>query len=549
MDHPCHNAALPPFKAGEQRLLEVRISSSSSDGLGNSDFVSPTESESSDVLPDQRRGPIRAVKILPSIEGGPATPSLSIDCPSISMSDATSPSLGSNGFCLSPYLRLHSQENSSDYTPSRGFTSISPSTSGVGSMSRPNSDDNTMEYSITTTSISNPELDLSVSSCGSPESEDVELKPRQTLKGRFRMLHEIAPIPTTLPTAPSHLTKITLSEEPVVYDSMPQASTLSLHSRSVNRATNYAQLDRQVRAISSIPPPEFYGQHIEPTRLFKHYRGLDPKQIAVKDARYDASRKDAITKSADCFANPTLVTMSQWCKDDLDCIPYIDLSDDANNSHDAITEVAGLNGTTDSNLQTRLSVDVVDGQCGTSDSMKRKRQVYEDENAPTPRKAFKKYVTDKLNSLDGPEKHQFQHETREILQNLFNDSDSLADIIADTSAFTEQTQEHRSETSQPSTSQSQSQSSRCKKSRKATVAELEKQYPRFSKDLPAEGSAPDSEIIRIGKLESGYERHRNAPYAFSYRGRLYHPWTYLLQAQDEDGQPVWTLNTIRRLAR
>ena len=87
------------------------------------------------------------------------------------------------------------------------------------------------------------------------------------------------------------------------------------------------------------------------------------------------------------------------------------------------------------------------------------------------------------------------------------------------------------------------------KRRTKSVAERVLVQPRLASDIPPQGALPESEIIRIGKLINPYERHRAAPYAFSYHGRVYKPWAYLAHKRGEDGELVWQLDVVRRVLR
>ena len=81
------------------------------------------------------------------------------------------------------------------------------------------------------------------------------------------------------------------------------------------------------------------------------------------------------------------------------------------------------------------------------------------------------------------------------------------------------------------------------------VAEREILHPRLPPNIPPEGPLPESEIIRIGKIINPYERHRAAPYAFSYWGRVYKRWKYLAQKRGDDGELVWDMAVVNRVNR
>ena len=69
------------------------------------------------------------------------------------------------------------------------------------------------------------------------------------------------------------------------------------------------------------------------------------------------------------------------------------------------------------------------------------------------------------------------------------------------------------------------------------------EHPQLDKDVHRDLRLPDEAIIEIGKNPNAYERHRQAPYAFSRRGRLYTGrgcYKHLLAQTDENGSMVWS---------
>ena len=69
------------------------------------------------------------------------------------------------------------------------------------------------------------------------------------------------------------------------------------------------------------------------------------------------------------------------------------------------------------------------------------------------------------------------------------------------------------------------------------------EHPQLDKDVHRDLRLPDEAIIEIGKNPNAYERHRQAPYAFSRRGRLYTGrgcYKHLLARTDENGSMVWS---------
>lgn len=77
--------------------------------------------------------------------------------------------------------------------------------------------------------------------------------------------------------------------------------------------------------------------------------------------------------------------------------------------------------------------------------------------------------------------------------------------------------------------------------------EWQRQHPKLDKNVPR---TPDEEVIRIGKIKNAYERHVQAPCAFSRRGRLYKGpdgYKHLLTQIDENGSTVWDFEEVTRI--
>lgn len=60
-----------------------------------------------------------------------------------------------------------------------------------------------------------------------------------------------------------------------------------------------------------------------------------------------------------------------------------------------------------------------------------------------------------------------------------------------------------------------------RKSKKKCVAERELSEPRLPRDVSVNRRKSDAELLQIAMLITPYQRHRRAPYAFSYLGKLY----------------------------
>lgn len=88
--------------------------------------------------------------------------------------------------------------------------------------------------------------------------------------------------------------------------------------------------------------------------------------------------------------------------------------------------------------------------------------------------------------------------------------------------------------------------SRKRKSRPSLEARRAKR-PMLSDNVPEHERLSDDEIVEVGKVINGYERHKAAPYAFGVGGRLKAQYKYLLDLHGVDGLPVWTPDEISRI--
>ena len=82
-----------------------------------------------------------------------------------------------------------------------------------------------------------------------------------------------------------------------------------------------------------------------------------------------------------------------------------------------------------------------------------------------------------------------------------------------------------------------------RKRKRKPVAERKRDLPELSRDVPAHLRLPDADLIAIGRNTSPYERHRAAPYAFTWRGRLLAEYDYLLRWEGNG----WTAKEIKRV--
>lgn len=86
-----------------------------------------------------------------------------------------------------------------------------------------------------------------------------------------------------------------------------------------------------------------------------------------------------------------------------------------------------------------------------------------------------------------------------------------------------------------------------RKSRTTTAQRQAGGEPKLDRNVPHHLRESDEVLLDIGKNPKRYQRHRLAPYAFSYVGRLYAEYIKLLTARDEEGNNVWDCQVIRRL--
>lgn len=73
--------------------------------------------------------------------------------------------------------------------------------------------------------------------------------------------------------------------------------------------------------------------------------------------------------------------------------------------------------------------------------------------------------------------------------------------------------------------------------------------PELSRHVARHLRLPEERIIEIGRTVESYERHKAAPYAFSWSGRLYAKYHHLLEQKKADGELVWTWQQISRITR
>ncbi|KAL9591650.1 MAG: hypothetical protein Q9179_007510 [Wetmoreana sp. 5 TL-2023] len=94
------------------------------------------------------------------------------------------------------------------------------------------------------------------------------------------------------------------------------------------------------------------------------------------------------------------------------------------------------------------------------------------------------------------------------------------------------------------------QKKRKKPYKKPTIEQRRILRPQLSKDVPMEQRANDGTLIRIGRMHWVYDRHKHAPYAYSYSdGKLYTEYRYLVDMKDPDGNYLWDEKTRIALVR
>lgn len=86
-----------------------------------------------------------------------------------------------------------------------------------------------------------------------------------------------------------------------------------------------------------------------------------------------------------------------------------------------------------------------------------------------------------------------------------------------------------------------------RKSKKKCVAERKIIEPGLSRHVPLHQRKSDAELLQIARLIAPYQRHRRAPYAFSYLGRLYAEYKHLRVAVDYNDRLILTAQELSRL--
>lgn len=84
--------------------------------------------------------------------------------------------------------------------------------------------------------------------------------------------------------------------------------------------------------------------------------------------------------------------------------------------------------------------------------------------------------------------------------------------------------------------------------KKRSIAEQKLSKPEFPADVPREERLPEAEIIDLGRRKVAYDRHKSAPYAFTYRGKLHKEYRHLLTKVGQDGKTVWISEEVARLS-
>ncbi|KAK3175887.1 hypothetical protein OEA41_007209 [Lepraria neglecta] len=83
--------------------------------------------------------------------------------------------------------------------------------------------------------------------------------------------------------------------------------------------------------------------------------------------------------------------------------------------------------------------------------------------------------------------------------------------------------------------------------KRMTEEERKRRSPELSRDVPMEQRLSDRRPIEVGKQIYRHRRHVGASYAFSYRGRLYAEYNYLLDVLNAEGSQAWDHNEKSRV--
>ena len=86
-----------------------------------------------------------------------------------------------------------------------------------------------------------------------------------------------------------------------------------------------------------------------------------------------------------------------------------------------------------------------------------------------------------------------------------------------------------------------------RKKRKTVAEEKATDKPEYDRNVPEHLCQSEETLIQIGRIISGYERHKRAPEAFAWKGRLRSKFNQLLTKRDEHGNLVWDHIIIPRL--
>ena len=86
-----------------------------------------------------------------------------------------------------------------------------------------------------------------------------------------------------------------------------------------------------------------------------------------------------------------------------------------------------------------------------------------------------------------------------------------------------------------------------RKKKHRSVAERKVYEPSLMRDVPVEQRKSDADLLEIARRITPYDRHRGAPYAFSYAGKLYAEYKHLRVAVGANNQPALTAQELSRL--
>ena len=158
---------------------------------------------------------------------------------------------------------------------------------------------------------------------------------------------------------------------------------------------------------------------------------------------------------------------------------------------------------------------------------------------------YSKKTSDENNPLPSPTPRRNDKTLHEVSTNaIVTRLDSLEKVIRDRFPAASNTPVATVTAAAPAISAEQPRTKRKTK----TTAERQLTHPVLDSNVPQHLRKSENDLIAIGKNVKSYERHRQAPEAFGYNGRLRASFRHLL-VRNVNGVPVWTANEISRISR